>query len=341
MGLGTGAKFAAAVAAFSIVATSSGCAMEGLEVFTGPTAETLQQTSGEDAALQNALASEGQFWLNPDEAAAAPQSAPPKAGPYFSPRSRAEGLQGAAAVSAEARAPAPEGATTEETTTTEISEADETQGEPDETASLAAGDDPKTAVETVAPVISATELEDALIFALQVQSAPPQLGALRTPRPRPPKQPSYVPPSVDLAKVGVRSGHEEGERYFPDPKQCNAVYLHDNLRKKPNKDADETHSAFAGHWVAGMWDGKLCQEVVVEEVREDGTARSADLRGRYTPWDVEPLAMRREAAFADDGSMIVPMSGGKMTFWLSDDRMYGVLNAGGRIYLVSMTKRKR
>ena len=151
---------------------------------------------------------------------------------------------------------------------------------------------------------------------------------------------SAIPASVDLARAGVRIGHGEGKKYFPDPRDCNAVYLHDDLRQKPAAEISEARRNFAGHWVSGMWDGKLCQEIVVEEIREDGSVRIADLRGRYSPWKAEPLAIRREGSFTEDDSLVVPMTGGEMTFWLSEGRMYGIFRTGGMSLLIALARKR-
>ncbi len=125
---------------------------------------------------------------------------------------------------------------------------------------------------------------------------------------------------------------------YPEPEACRTVRLYKKPRIAVSKQLPEEWRAFAGHWGDGLWDGKLCQELVIDQISEDGVVTLYDMQGYYTPWKRVPTAFRRTGQFLPDGRLRVDL--GKMgvaTYELQDGRLYGVYDWGvstARIALV-------
>ena len=126
-----------------------------------------------------------------------------------------------------------------------------------------------------------------------------------------------------------------------DEAGCKTVKLFDPVRPKMHRDAPDHLKPWLGHWGPGLWDGKLCHELVVEEIRADGTARIADLQGYYLPWDRWPTAFRREATFREDGTLEVRQGRmGVSVYTLRDGVLHGAYSWGGDPLRVTLARKR-
>lgn len=171
----------------------------------------------------------------------------------------------------------------------------------------------------------------------QAPQAAPQASPQASPEPAP-------APQIVLAKADAPAEPAALPARMASPAKpadCKTVKLFEPVRPKVVGEVPAEWKAFLGHWGPGKWDGKLCHELVVEEIRADGVVRIADLQGWYTPWNRWPTAFRREARFQEDGSLRVDQGRmGVSTYRLVDGVLYGAYSWGASPLHVALVKKK-
>lgn len=171
--------------------------------------------------------------------------------------------------------------------------------------------------------------------------------ALRQPAPERTAAPETVPARVDGALTADASALAPVPAPLPAGApaaagaDCKTVKLFDAVRPKMHRKAPDHLKPWLGHWGPGLWDGKLCHELVIEEIRADGTARIADLQGYYLPWDRWPTAFRREATFREDGALEVRQGRmGVAVYTLRDGVLHGAYSWGGDPLRVTLARKR-
>jgi hypothetical protein len=175
--------------------------------------------------------------------------------------------------------------------------------------------------------------------------------ALRQPAPERTVAPETVPAQADGALAADASAQMPRPAPLPAPvpaegpaaagADCKTVKLFDAVRPKMHRNAPDHLKPWLGHWGPGLWDGKLCHELVIEEIRADGVARIADLQGYYLPWNRWPTAFRREATFREDGTLEVRQGRmGVAVYTLRDGVLHGAYSWGGDPLRVTLARKR-
>lgn len=140
----------------------------------------------------------------------------------------------------------------------------------------------------------------------------------------------------------IASDASEDRRPSPaEAGNCKTVKLFDRVKPKMHRKAPKHLKPWLGHWGPGLWGGKLCHELVIEEIRADGSVRVADLQGFYLPWDRWPTAFRREARFLEDGRLEVKQGRmGVSIYTLQDGALHGAYSWGASPLHVTLAKKR-
>ena len=85
---------------------------------------------------------------------------------------------------------------------------------------------------------------------------------------------------------------------------CYTVVLFDKVKiVQPGPDVPPEYHAFVGNWQKGAWDGKWCHDLLIHEVRADGSADIFEMHAPYEPWGQPATAFKRTGRIDKEGNL--------------------------------------
>lgn len=127
--------------------------------------------------------------------------------------------------------------------------------------------------------------------------------------------------------LGTGTGKKVAEAELPEGpslnrSDCYTVVLYDKHDvKKPAKDVPPEHAAFLGKWSNGAWNGKWCHDLLVTEVRKDGTVEMVEMHAPYEPWNQPATAFKRTGRINDQGELRLAYGVEQVSYRIVDGRM--------------------
>ena len=103
----------------------------------------------------------------------------------------------------------------------------------------------------------------------------------------------------------------------------------------PAANVPPEHAKFSGIWGDGKWNGKLCNTLIVEEVRDNGEVKTVYSWGTYSGWSIQKGSNRWYGKI-ENNKLILKGGGITVTYWFSDGQLKGTYktrNSTSRITL--------
>lgn len=113
--------------------------------------------------------------------------------------------------------------------------------------------------------------------------------------------------AVSLVLAGCAQKPEEVAE-APPPEltrdDCYTVVLFDDVDiVQPGPEVPAEYHGFVGAWQKGAWDGKWCHDVLISEVRADGSVELFEMHAPYVEWGQPASAFKRRARIDENGNM--------------------------------------
>ncbi len=129
---------------------------------------------------------------------------------------------------------------------------------------------------------------------------------------------------------------------YPKTGSCQSVTL---FSQRPIQDPDmavpEKWRKYLGHWGNGSWDGLVCHDIRIVDVRRDGTAEVVSMHAPYEPWRQAATAYTREARFVANDRLLVKSGLSERLYWLGADGRMRAVRTNPQGYVTAMLEKKR
>lgn len=129
---------------------------------------------------------------------------------------------------------------------------------------------------------------------------------------------------------------------YPKTGSCHSVVLFSERPiKQPAKDVPAEWSRYLGQWGNGSWDGVVCHDLRVVDVRADGTAEVVSMHAPYQPWGQFATAYTRSARFVAENKLLVTSGGSERLYWLDDTGLMRAVRRNPAGYVTATLEKKR
>lgn len=130
---------------------------------------------------------------------------------------------------------------------------------------------------------------------------------------------------------------------YPKSEPCHSVTL---FSQRPIQDPDlavpKKWRKFLGHWGNGAWDGIVCHDIRIVDVRQDGTAEVVSMHAPYEPWGQFATAYTRNARFVAEDKLLVSNGTSDRLYWIGGDgRMRAVRTNPSGYVTATLVKKRR
>ncbi len=129
---------------------------------------------------------------------------------------------------------------------------------------------------------------------------------------------------------------------YPERGSCQSVVL---FSQRPIQKADATvpkkWTRFLGHWGNGSWDGVVCHDIRIVDVRPDGTAEVVSMHAPYAPWGQFATAYTRNARFVAEDKLLVRSGISERLYWIGPDGHMRAVRTNPSGYVTAMLEKKR
>jgi len=161
-----------------------------------------------------------------------------------------------------------------------------------------------------------------------------------------PSAPTTSTPMRNVAPKPVANGVialDPNALVYPKTGSCQSVVLFSQRPiQKPDMAVPKKWRDFLGQWGNGSWDGVVCHDLRVVDVRTDGTAEVVSMHAPYEPWGQYATAYTRNARFIAEDKLLVTSSGSERLYWIgADGRMRGVRRNPSGYVTATLEKKRR
>ena len=129
---------------------------------------------------------------------------------------------------------------------------------------------------------------------------------------------------------------------YPETGPCQSVVL---FSQRPIQDPDiavpSNWRKFLGHWGNGSWDGVVCHDIRIVDVRMDGTAEVVSMHAPYEPWGQYATAYTRNARFVAEDKLLVVSGGSERLYWIGADGHMRAVRSNPSGYVTATLEKKR
>ena len=96
--------------------------------------------------------------------------------------------------------------------------------------------------------------------------------------------------------------------------------------RKPASAVPDAFRAFAGLWGGGAWDGRVCHDLYVLKVDDEGAVELFDAHGPGFGFDATGFA--RKGKIDENGHLVVRKGPAMVEYWIEDGRLHGLRRMG-------------
>jgi len=129
---------------------------------------------------------------------------------------------------------------------------------------------------------------------------------------------------------------------YPKTGACQSVVLFSQRPiQKPDVAVPEKWRKFLGQWGNGSWDGVVCHDLRVIDVRTDGTAEVVSMHAPYEPWGQYATAYTRNARFVGEDKLLVNSGGSERLYWIGADGRMRAVRRNPSGYVTATLEKKR
>lgn len=128
---------------------------------------------------------------------------------------------------------------------------------------------------------------------------------------------------------------------YPGTGSCQSVVLFSQRPiQKPAKDVPQKWSRYLGQWGNGAWDGVVCHDLRVTDVRADGTAEVVSMHAPYEPWGQYATAYTRAARFVSEDKLLVNSGGSERLYWIDQNGLMRAVRRNPAGYVTATLEKK-
>jgi hypothetical protein len=129
---------------------------------------------------------------------------------------------------------------------------------------------------------------------------------------------------------------------YPKTGSCQSVVLFSQRPiQQPDLAVPKKWRQFLGQWGNGSWDGVVCHDLRVVDVRTDGTAEVVSMHAPYEPWGQYATAYTRNARFISEDKLLVTSSGSERLYWIDADGRMRAVRRNPAGYVTATLEKKR
>ena len=139
------------------------------------------------------------------------------------------------------------------------------------------------------------------------------------------RPPQHRTPTVSLCVVVLMSSLFVNVSYAAE---CDTPLPDDVKIIPPSASVPAKLAKFSGRWGPARWDGKLCHNLVVEELTDDGKARAVYSWGVFKDWHVNKPGYRRWTFDIINDKLIYRGKSRIVTYWFVGDELHGTHQIG-------------
>jgi len=161
-----------------------------------------------------------------------------------------------------------------------------------------------------------------------------------------PKSPTFDTPVRAVAPKPIANGVialDPNALVYPKTGSCQSVVLFSERPiQKPDVAVPKKWRQFLGQWGNGSWDGVVCHDLRVVDVRTDGTAEVVSMHAPYEPWGQYATAYTRNARFVSEDKLLVMDGLSERLYWIgADGQMRGVRRNPDGYVTATLEKKRR
>mgnify|MGYP001322088555 FL=1 len=121
---------------------------------------------------------------------------------------------------------------------------------------------------------------------------------------------------------------------------CDSPLPNDIKVIQPSSNVPSDIAKFSGTWGNGMWAGKFCHTLIIENVIADGTADFVYSWGTYGAWNIFEGHSRGKGKIADGKLMMTFQNGAiVVTYWFEGEKLKGLYKRSRRTTKVTLVRK--
>lgn len=122
--------------------------------------------------------------------------------------------------------------------------------------------------------------------------------------------------------------------------ECDTPLPDDLKIVPPTASVPPEHAKFSGRWGPSKWDGKLCHNLVVEQVTDDGKAQVVYSWGVYDQWFIKEPGFRRWTFDIIDDKLVFSGKSRIVKYRLSGETLEGSYQTSNNISQIKLERHR-